>query len=669
MKKSLPVLFTALLVCCILFIVGSKSKANQLAFQAGYEPEICVPNEVLVRFKEDAVGDLSQNKWLIQNLINLVQGKIKTFLNQEISTSAWEPSVLSQRSFVGDPYLFHIKIPAGTSLDSAISFFSSNPYVEYVEKNGIFHLSTTDPRFSEQWALFNDPSRHDIHAPEAWNVFSGSSEVVVAVLDSGIDYNHPDLQANIWTNPNDQLDGVDNDQNGYVDDVHGWNFVAGTNDPLDDYSPVYHGTHNSGIIGAAGNNGIGISGVCWTVKLMIVKIANSAGTGTVANTVSGIDYATSNGAHLSNNSWAFYSSNNEYQSIKDAIRRNMQKSKLFVCAAGNDPQGQDTGWNIDEDGPYFKEYPSNWTLDNILSVLATDQNDHKCGFSFYGHTSVDIGAPGKDILSTKLGGNYYQLLTGTSQAAPHVTGVAALALGMCPGITSNGLKSIVLDGVDKVDALENACASGGRLNAYKVLNALGGTTLPSAPSNLTASPTAWNIIQLVWHDNSNNEVGFEIQKKDQFQTVFIHDNCADMNSTSTVSFRDETIDPYLERTYTYRVRATNKAGISSFTNTASASVPKTVPETPTDFECTSAVYPNVHLDWSDVANNELHYFVERRISGSGPWSVLTTLACNTNSYTDSNVQRGRTYDYRVRANNPIGYSGYSNVVTVEVVDW
>lgn len=148
-------LFTALLVFCILLIIGSNSKATQTV-QAGYEPEKYVPNEVLVRFKEDVVGDISQNKWLVQNLINLVQGKIKTFLKQEISTSAWEPAVFTQRSFMGDPYLFHIRIPAEISVDYAISVLNSNPYVEYAERNGIVHLDSTEPndeRFDEQWAL------------------------------------------------------------------------------------------------------------------------------------------------------------------------------------------------------------------------------------------------------------------------------------------------------------------------------------------------------------------------------------------------------------------------------------------------------------------------------------------------------------------------------------
>jgi len=458
-----------------------------------------------------------------------------------------------------------------------------------------------------------------------------------------MDYNHVDLQANLWTNPNEIADGIDNDENGFVDDLHGWNFVAGTNETVDDFSPDYHGTHVSGIIGAKGNNETGISGVCWTVKLMPVKVLDNRGHGNAADITRGIDYATNNGAFLSSNSWAYY--NVEYQSVKNAIARSMEKSKLFVCAAGNDPYHTGTGWDIDQD-PRFRSYPSNWTLDNILSVLATDQNDNRCDFSFYGHASVDIGAPGIDILSTILGDNY-QSLTGTSQAAPHVAGVAALALGICPGLTSSQLKSLIINGADKKSALDDTCVSEGRLNAYNVLNALGGTTQPNAPSNLTAYPTAWNIILLYWHDNSTNELGFEIQRKDQYQGAFLHDNCADSNATSIASFQDKTIDPALGRTYIYRVRAANRAGISSFTNTASASVPYTAPDAPINLEGPSPVVcPLVHLYWSDIA----------------------TLGSNRDSYTDSSAQVA-TYDYRVRANNPVGYSDYSNVITIEVINW
>jgi hypothetical protein len=351
------------------------------------------------------------------------------------------------------------------------------------------------------------------------------------------------------------------------------------------------------------------------------------------------------------------------QAEKDAIDRARQKNVMFVAAAGNDNPGRDNDdWAI---------YPASYSLENIISVLSTDPTDHKGYQSNYGDESVDLGAPGEPIWSTILG-NTYGFNSGTSEAAAHVTGVAALALGMCPGLTSSRLRSLIIDNHDDDAYLDGLCASGGRLNAYKVLNALGGETTPSAPSNLSACPTAWNIILLDWHDNSNNEMGFEIQRKDQYQTFFIHHNSVDISSTSSVTFQDTPRIPANSgevRTYNYRVRATNKAGMSSFSNTASASVPYTLPAAPTDLECPSAVYPNVHLNWWDMANNELTFSLERRRHGTGPWSVIATIVANGTSYVDSNVQIGFTYDYRVRTWNPIGYSAYSNVVTVEIENW
>jgi hypothetical protein len=459
------------------------------------------------------------------------------------------------------------------------------------------------------------------------------------------------LAANLWINPNDASGGGDNDQNGFEDDVNGWDFIYNDNVPQ---GLTNHGTHVSGIIGGVGNNGLHISGVCWNVNIMTLLIGGVGGMPVTA-IVNATDYAIKNGVSVLN---ASYGGSGFSQAEQDSISRALAKNVLLIAAAGNG--GDDT-----DDSPV---YPACYPLDNIISVLSTDNTDHKGSQSCYGDESVDLGAPGEPIWSTILG-NTYAYDSGTSMAAPHVTGVAALALGMCPGLTSSRLKSLIINNVDDISYLHGLCASGGRLNAYKVLNALAGSSPPTAPSNLSAVPTSWNTILVDWHDNSNNELGFEIQRKDQYQSSFIHHNCADLNSTSFVSFQDKPIDPAQGRTYSYRVRATNKAGMSSFTNTASASVPYTLPAAPTDLEAPEAVYPNVHLDWVDNANNELTFSLERRIHGTGPWSVKATIVANGTSYIDSNVQIGSTYDYRVRASNPLGYSNYSNIITVEVENW
>ena len=660
MKKLATVLLISLSVFLILLIFKADTKATQTA-QTEYEPQEYVPNEVLVRFKEVVIGDFRENKWLIRNVIKSVQGKIKTYLKQEKNTYDWEPTIFTHRSFIGDPYSFHLKVPEYIGAERAIEFLRSVPYVDYAEKNGILHVQTENPPNdtyfeSEQWNLLV------IDCLEAWSIFTGSADVVVAVLDSGVDFEHEDLQNRIWTNPNDDTtDEEDNDNNGFEDDLHGWDFVDSDNDPDDELD---HGTHVSGIMGAQGNNELGISGVCWNVKIMPIRVLDNDGTTNDARLANGLDYTTQNGAFLSNISIGGPGSSSVLQA---ALGRALNKSKLVVAAAGNSSINNDT--NPD------RIYPASYSTNNIISVLSTTENDALSSFSNYGQQTVDLGAPGGEsgygdatIFST-LPGDYYNYRYGTSYAAPQVTGVAALALGMCPGLTYGQLKSLILNGVDEISSLNNKCVSEGRLNAYNVLNALGGSISPGAPSGLNAQPTAWNIILLHWSDNSNNELGFEIQRKDQYQSVFIHDNCSASNSTSTVSFQDKSIDPTDERTYTYRVRATNAAGVSSFTDTASASVPATLPSAPSDLEAPAAVYPTVHLAWCDNATNEFQFSLERRISGYGHWSVIASPGANYTSHIDSNVQVGNTYDYRIRATNPVGNSSYSNVVTVEVVDW
>jgi len=220
-----------------------------------------------------------------------------------------------------------------------------------------------------------------------------------------------------------------------------------------------------------------------------------------------------------------------------------------------------------------------------------------------------------------------------------------------------------------VSGLNNKCVSDGRLNAYNVLNALGGATSPTTPSNLTAYPKSWTRIEVRWNDNSNNEQGFEIQRKDQYQSAFLHENSKDINSTSYAYFQD-IIDPTLQKTYTYRVRAANKAGISSFSNTYSASIPYAVPEAPTDLNGQSPVLEYaVNFYWTNHAVNALYNYLERRIPGETDWEVIAILAYNADFYMDNDAHAGRTYEYRVRAGNPLGYSSYSNVVAIEVIEW
>jgi subtilisin family serine protease len=656
MKKLIFVFFLVVGVCSIILLISSSSRAAGM-LQAEKVQQNFVPHELLVKFKEDAVGDLTQNKRQVQNVLDQVQGKIKTYLNEEKDTFDWDPAVFRNRSFHADPYLFHIRIPDGIDLEYAIARLKINPIVEYVEKNGLHRALTDDPLYDQQWALYNSSNRCDIHAEEAWAISTGNSDIVVAVLDSGIIRNHEDLQANIWTNPNETSDSQDNDQNGFVDDIYGWDFVSNDADNTDDWYPPYHGTHVAGIIGAESNNDKGIRGVCWDVKIMALKVLDDGGHVTDARTINAIDYATQNGAFLTNNSYG----GGEYSSsVKAAITRAQNRNRLFVAGAGNNSY---PGNNNDEEPFYSASYDNA----NIISVLATADDDDKASFSNYGQNSVDLGAPGVDIISTILNG--YHSDQGTSQAAPHVIGTAALALGVCPGLTYGRLKDLIIDGADYVSALNNKCVSEGRLNAYNVLNAITGSTSPSAPSNLVAYAKAWDLIELRWNDNSNNEVGFEIQRKDQYKTAYLHWNSKDINSTA-YAYVEDPISTAGQNTYTYRVRVANKAGISSFSNTYSASVPYTVPDAPTNLSGQSPVLEqDVNISWSNHAINAQYVYVERTIYGEDNWQVLATLSFNADAYEDNDAQAGYTYQYRVRAGNPLGYSSYSNTISIEVIEW
>ena len=221
MKKTAFGAILLSLTALTIFIFLSHS-IEPAVTQTGFEPREYIPNEILVKFRDYPAGDILQSSWLIRNIIGTVQGRIRTYLEQELSPVAWDPSIFAHRSFIGDPYLFLIKVPRIIDVDYAISLLRLNEFVEYVEKNGIVHIDETpnDERFDEQWALF------EIDAPEAWDLATGSAEIVVAVLDTGVDLGHPDLAANIWNNSHDPdvgegYEGVDNDLNGFTDDING----------------------------------------------------------------------------------------------------------------------------------------------------------------------------------------------------------------------------------------------------------------------------------------------------------------------------------------------------------------------------------------------------------------------------------------------------------------
>jgi subtilisin family serine protease len=283
-----------------------------------------------------------------------------------------------------------IKLPKYRSVREALESYLQDSQIEYAEPNYIVRAATTpnDTYFNSLWGLHNTgqtggTNDADIDAPEAWNLTTGSSNVVIAVIDSGVAYNHPDLQSNIWSNPGETscTDGIDNDGNGYIDDCNGWDFIGDDNNPTDFNG---HGTHVAGTIAAVGNNNQGITGVMWQAKIMPLRFLGVSGSGTTADAVSAILYASANGAHVINNSWG---GGGYSQALKDVIDAS---NAVVVCAAGNDGTNNDT----------IPFYPASYTSPNIIAVAAADHNDTLAYFSNYGAISVDIGAPGVSIYST-----------------------------------------------------------------------------------------------------------------------------------------------------------------------------------------------------------------------------------------------------------------------------
>ena len=384
---------------------------------------------------------------------------------------------------------------SGSSVTDVVNTYNANPNVLYAEPdylislppdqpvrvaetNQLFGIAATsvpnDPEYSLEWGLknagqspFNGKSGADIKAPQAWSITKGSSSVIIAIVDTGVEYTHPDLAGNIWRNSGEIANnGIDDDKNGYIDDTCGWNFVGKNNKPMDDNG---HGTHCAGIIAAVGNNNIGGTGVCWTARIMPLKFLSSTGNGYVSDAISAILYANRMGAHVISNSWG----GTQYtQALKDAIDAS---NAVVACAAGN------SGANTDS----TPQYPSAYSSNNIIAVAATDCNDKLASFSNYGVSSVDIGAPGVTIRSTYKGGQY-KYLSGTSMATPFVSGVAGLVKAANPKMNKAEIKARILSSVDPLSTLSGKVSSGGRLNAAK---ALGSSTSGTPTPTLTPIPT------------------------------------------------------------------------------------------------------------------------------------------------------------------------------------
>jgi subtilisin family serine protease len=373
----------------------------------------------------------------------------------------------------------------GVSREELIERLERSGKVEYAErdKTRTTMVMPTDPYFHLEWGLHNTGQSvagtagtvdADIDAPEAWELTTGSPTATVAVVDSGIDYGHADLQPNIWTNPGEsgngrETNGVDDDGNGYVDDWRGWDWVDSDNDPLDLNG---HGTHVAGTIGARGNDATGVAGVSWSGRLLPLRALDANGSGFVSDVIQAYLYASAKHVRIVN---ASIGGTAFSQAERDAIAS--APGTLFVVAAGNDA----------EDNDVIAHYPCNYALDNVICVAATDQNDALADFSDYGNATVDLAAPGVDVASTWLNGAW-AYSSGTSMATPHVAGAAGLVLAQHPSDSTAVLKQAILGGADVKPALQDKVATAGRLNAYRALLAQQPAPEPEPGITAPASP-------------------------------------------------------------------------------------------------------------------------------------------------------------------------------------
>ena len=358
----------------------------------------------------------------------------------------------------------------GLDAESVAAEYRGLPEVEYAEPAYEIKIDSSfnpvlpnDERFAEQWALANTGQNGgkegaDISATFAWATTKGSDKVVVAVLDSGVDYTHSDLEHNIWKRP-ENIKAYDDRDLGEIDDEYGFSAIDENRDPMDENG---HGTHCAGIIGAEGGNNEGITGVNWNVKIMPLKFMDASGAGTTADAIEAINYVIDRkqagvNVRVISASWG---STQRSQALEDVIRKAGEAGILFVAASGNS--------SVDTDrSPH---YPSSYNLPNVISVAALDRNDALTSFSNFGAKTVHIAAPGKDILSTWLD-NGFREASGTSMATPMVSGVAALVLSRNPNLSAEELKRQLLDSTDKLPGLKGKVVTGGRINAAKAVGA------------------------------------------------------------------------------------------------------------------------------------------------------------------------------------------------------
>lgn len=510
MDRKFPlirVLFFAICVSCTFF-------AGMLAAQKP-AADAFVKNELLVKF---IGGPASKNA----RAANLTLG---AKVLEDLGDLGWQ----------------RVRLPEGISVDEAIERYKILDGIEYAQPNFYYHLLLTpnDPQFTSG-GMYGLTA---IHAPQAWDLTTGSSAVVVADIDTGMRYTHQDLAANAWINPGEIAgNGVDDDGNGFVDDVHGWDFFYNDSDPIDDAGG--HGTHTAGTIGAVGNNLFGVVGVNWNVKIMPIKIYSPSGTDSTSamlvNAYSYIKMMKNRGVNIrvTNNSYGGCGEACGYdQATKDALDAMGDAGVLNVFAAGNNSRNIDTA-------PF---YPASYTSPSVLAVASSTSTDARSSFSNWGPISADLAAPGSGILSTyNASDTATATLSGTSMATPHTAGAAALLSAFRPNLSVASLKATLMNTVDVLPAWNGLVKTGGRLNVFNALQNQTVCTFNMASSSMTV-PTKGGVFSV--NVTAVPNCDYSVKSNTRWINVYSSDV---MSGNGTVTFH-VTVNPTISRSGTISI--------------------------------------------------------------------------------------------------------------------
>lgn len=600
---------------------------------------------------------------------------VKYKADEEAQTQRYDPQQLEEIEKTSG--FETVYLTSDQNIWEKIQEYELNPEVEYVEPVILRKASksTDDPYFYLQWHL-NQSTDVDIDAGKAWNKTTGTKSTVIAVIDSGVDLDHEDLEDNIWENSGEIANnGVDDDGNGYVDDLNGWDFVNDNKNPnpspdgidndgdgYTDYG-VAHGTHVAGISAAKGNNNTGVTGVCWKCKIMALQVLSDEGWGDSANIAKAINYAADNGADVINLSLGSYGySTAEYLAVADAV----DKGVAIVAATGNDTI----------DLAYYPNYPS--CYEDVIGVTATDSYDGAAYFTNYGEECADVAAPGNYIYSTMyINSTYgfyydYDYMSGTSMASPLVAGVMGLLKSYSSSASLKKLRNALYDGVEDIGLTRDY--GRGRVNAHNSLRELRDTSKPSAPTKIKAykkpnkkqaikkgSRTKERSPYFAWNKGTDNKgvSGYYVywgrKKKGKPKKQ------GDYQTKRTLKKKKLSGN---EKSYYLRIKTKDNSNNLSSDTAMFKYVVDRQAKKPTNLSLKS-VKKGVKLTWKCKEKHVRSYNIYRKKDGSKAWKKINKKKNKKKYYTDTSVKNKRTYNYRIQVQDTLYNSKYSKTKQIK----